>query len=389
MFRPVHLFYDCKTCGTGDPITGSNLTNICVLCNACLIVATHINTYVKGLAGCRYSNIFSYSLGIGTMVALGSYNKYKHNFVRDAVLFAAANSGTSIYAGIVIFSVLGFMAGNQGKDISEVADSGPGLAFVAYPEGLAQMPGAPIWSVMFFFMLILLGIDSEFVGVEGFVTAIVDVFPYTFRRGNRREIFAACVCASYCVFGLCMTTYGGMYIFQLFDYYSASGSTLLWITTFECIGIGWVYGAENLSSSFYEMSGWKLLNPYLYISWKFLTPLFTGAVFIFSLVKYEPLKYNDEYVYPTWGYVMGWMMAAASMVVPPTFMFYKFVIASRGSLAERWKMATTSTLRPRIQYTVPEEINSIEAPHSLDMDGSNGIQPPPSYPEVTGEATKF
>lgn len=25
---------------------------------------------------------FSYSLGIGTMVALGSYNKYKHNFVR-------------------------------------------------------------------------------------------------------------------------------------------------------------------------------------------------------------------------------------------------------------------------------------------------------------------
>lgn len=58
-------------------------------------------------------------------------------------------------------------------------------------------------------------------------------------------------------------------------------------------------------------------------------------------------------------------------------------------ILQRWKMATTSTLRPRIQYTVPEEINSIEAPHSLDMDGSNGIQPPPSYPEVTGEATKF
>lgn len=41
------------------------------------------------------------------------------------------------------------------------AFTGPGLAFVAYPEGLAQMPGAPIWSVMFFLMLILLGIDSE------------------------------------------------------------------------------------------------------------------------------------------------------------------------------------------------------------------------------------
>lgn len=43
---------------------------------------------------------------------------------RDAVLFACANSGTSIYAGFVIFSVIGFMAGNQNKDISEVAASG-------------------------------------------------------------------------------------------------------------------------------------------------------------------------------------------------------------------------------------------------------------------------
>ena len=35
---------------------------------------------------------------------------------------------------------------------------------------------------------------------------------------------------------------GGMYVFQLFDNYSASGSALLWIALFQSIAIGWIYG---------------------------------------------------------------------------------------------------------------------------------------------------
>ena len=40
------------------------------------------------------------------------------------MIFAAVNSGTSIYAGVVIFSVLGFMAGKQGVPVSDVVKGG-------------------------------------------------------------------------------------------------------------------------------------------------------------------------------------------------------------------------------------------------------------------------
>lgn len=53
------------------------------------------------------------------------------------------------------------MACKSGKPIEEVAQEGPGLVFVVYPEALATMPGAPAWSVLFFLMLMTLGLDSS------------------------------------------------------------------------------------------------------------------------------------------------------------------------------------------------------------------------------------
>ncbi|KAM9311362.1 sodium- and chloride-dependent GABA transporter 2 isoform 1-T1 [Gastrophryne carolinensis] len=278
---------------------------------------------------------FSYAICLGCLTALGSYNQYNNNCYRDCVALCFLNSGTSFVAGFAIFSILGFMAQEQGVPISEVAESGPGLAFIAYPRAVSMMPFSPLWACFFFIMVILLGLDSQFVCVESLVTSLVDMYPRTFRQKNRRELLILVVCIFSFLIGLIMLTEGGMYIFQLFDYYAASGTCLLFVAIFEALCIGWVYGADNFYDNVEHMIGYRPL-PIIKYCWRFVTPTVCLATFIFSLVKYTPLQYNKRYTYPWWGDAVGWLLALSSMVCTPLWVCYK-VSTIKGPLMQRFR----------------------------------------------------
>ncbi|XP_064314226.1 sodium- and chloride-dependent GABA transporter 2 isoform X6 [Phalacrocorax carbo] len=281
---------------------------------------------------------FSYAICLGCLTALGSYNKYHNNCYRDCVALCFLNSGTSFVAGFAIFSILGFMAGEQGVPIAEVAESGPGLAFIAYPRAVVMLPFSPLWACFFFLMVVLLGLDSQFVCVESLVTALVDMYPTIFRKKNRRETLILLVSVLSYLVGLVMLTEGGMYVFQLFDYYAASGMCLLFVAIFETLCIAWVYGAERFYDNIEDMIGYRPWSIIKYC-WLFITPAVCMATFLFSLIKYTPLTYNKKYVYPWWGDTLGWLLALSSMVCIPLWIIYK-LSTMKGSLRERLHQLT-------------------------------------------------
>ncbi|KAG8435906.1 hypothetical protein GDO86_007122 [Hymenochirus boettgeri] len=278
---------------------------------------------------------YTLAICLGAMTSLGSYNKYKYNCYRDCLLLGCLNSGTSFVSGFAIFSVLGFMAQEQGVDIADVAESGPGLAFIAYPKAVSMMPLSSFWSVLFFIMLFLVGLDTQFVAVEGQITSLVDLYPSFLRKGYRREIFIAVVCILSYLLGLTMVTHGGMYVFQLFDYYAASGVCFLWVAFFECVAVAWVYGADKFYDNIEDMIGYKP-GPWMKWSWTVVTPLLCVGSFIFSFAKYTPLTYNKTYTYPDWAIGLGWVLALSSMVCIPMGVVF-CIVRSDGSLINRIK----------------------------------------------------
>ncbi|XP_011880464.1 PREDICTED: sodium- and chloride-dependent GABA transporter 1-like [Vollenhovia emeryi] len=273
---------------------------------------------------------FAYSIGTGALPALGSYNKFHHNCYRDAIITCVVNTLTCLLAGCVTFSILGHIAQEQQTQVSEVVKSGPGLVFLTYPEVVLKLPGASLWAIIFFVMLLILGIDSEFCIVESFITGMVDYWPDILRP--HRIKFTIAICLIMFALGIPMITNGGIYIFQLMDFYSASGMSILWVCFFQTIAISWIFGAQKFCDCVHQMMGIRL-NKFWYICWVLLAPVIMLFIFVFQIVQYKPLKYGSSYEYPTWAEIVGVCLSLSSMAWIPGYALY-YVIITPGSFKE-------------------------------------------------------
>ncbi|XP_048259949.1 sodium- and chloride-dependent creatine transporter 1-like [Haliotis rufescens] len=114
---------------------------------------------------------------------------------RDSFLIPLIAELTSVFSGFVVFATVGFLAHDLGRPVADVITSGPGIGFIVYPEAVSLLPASQLWSLLFFLVVLMMGIDSM----------------------------------------------AGVYIFQLCDWYVGAVGCFV-VGTMECLVVGWCYG---------------------------------------------------------------------------------------------------------------------------------------------------
>ncbi|KAI7814276.1 putative sodium- and chloride-dependent glycine transporter 2 [Triplophysa rosa] len=208
----------------------------------------------------------------------------------------------------------------------------PGIAFVVYPEALTRLPLSPFWAIIFFLMLLTLGLDTMFATIETIVTSVSDEFPKYLRK--HKPLFTLVCCLSFFVLGFPMITESGMYMLQLVDTYAASYSLVI-IAIFELIGVSYIYGLKRFCEDIEMMIGFQP-NRFWRICWAFVTPTILTFILIISLYQWKVMTY-ENYTYPTWSMVLGWLMVICSVIWIPIMFVIKMHLAP-GSFVERLKL---------------------------------------------------
>ncbi|XP_055380801.1 sodium- and chloride-dependent glycine transporter 1 [Condylostylus longicornis] len=328
---------------------------------------------------------FALSPAWGGLITLSSYNKFTNNCYKDSLIVAVSNILTSFFAGLVIFSIIGFLAHELDVEVEKVVDQGAGLAFIVYPEVVTRLPISPVWSVLFFVMLLTLGLDSQFALMETVITAVLDKFP------NLRQ-YKVWVVLSVALFGYCgglgFTTNSGMYWLQLMDKYAANWSVLL-IAISECVLISWLYGSERFLNDIQGMIG-KKSKCWIYfwaIMWRFITPAALLFILFFNWVEYKPAQYGN-YIYPMWADAVGWIIGLLPVVVIIiTAIIQLFDAPANLSLCEKLRSQMRPTaewgpagqpcyIPPNVKY-LSNTYDSVTNTRVL-IDGSVEDSPPPA-----------
>ncbi|CAH0723408.1 unnamed protein product, partial [Brenthis ino] len=256
---------------------------------------------------------FSLSVCSGPLIMFSSYNNFRQNVYRDAMIVTTLDTFTSLLSGITIFGILGNLAYVLDKEVGEVVGTGgTGLAFVSYPDAIAKTFQPQLFSVLFFLMMVVLGLGTVVALVTAVNTILLDSFP------NVKTIYMSVItCTLGFGAGLIYVTPSGQYIFELTDYFGGT-FLILFCGIFEIVGIFGLYGVENICLDLEFMLG-RTTSVYWRFCWGIITPALMIVVFIYALAVPEPLIFGADYEYPTAAYIAGYLMLLSGVIFVPIF----------------------------------------------------------------------
>ncbi|MDP5253684.1 MULTISPECIES: sodium-dependent transporter [unclassified Vibrio] len=243
---------------------------------------------------------FTLSIGFSIMLAYSSYLPEKSDISNNAFITVLLNCGFSILAGIMIFSVLGYMAQEQGKPLTDVVSAGVGLAFVTLPAAINLLPAPYILGPLFFFALVVAGISSHISIVEAVTSAVIDKMKWSRRKA------ATIVIGSGFVISMAFATNGGLLLLDLVDHF-ANNIGIMTSCLVEILFMTWLLKIADVRDYVNKVSDFTI-GTWFELCLRFITPI----ILVFIVVTKFSVLFNEGYG----GYdlTLGWGMILALLI---------------------------------------------------------------------------
>ena len=244
---------------------------------------------------------FTLSLGFGIMIAYSSYLPKKSDVIKNGVIAAFADAAFSIITGIGVFGVLGYMAAEQGVGIADVATSGIGLAFIAFPQAINLLPAlSQVFGLLFFLSLTVAGLSSSVSLIESVVSSLIDNFSL-----SRKKAVTVVSIVGF-LMGLPMVTQGGLAILDIFDHF-VNIFGLLTVGFVEMLVLSYAFDLDKIKDNMNPTSDlqvgttWKTMV-------KFVSPVLIGIGLIQNVISEFATVYGG---YPLSEVItFGWLAVA-------------------------------------------------------------------------------
>lgn len=260
--------------------------------------------------------IFSLSPGLGTAMALSSVTSPQEDVYRVCMLVGTCNSLFSLFGGFAVFSILGNLARETGRSVSDIAsESGTGLAFITIADGITNFGSASnAMSILFFVMLLTLGLDSTFAMLESVVTAVDELCRAHKIKTNHTQIVGI-LCILLFLLGLPFCTRGGNSLLDVIDHF-VGAYFLLFSCFLESLlfsfDFGWkryVHVLERaIGRELYPAKFWKVCICYI-------VPVATIGLLLSAFVQdvfFEPFGSGD---YTRELIAFGWVVFATLVCI--------------------------------------------------------------------------
>ncbi|MGD6832502.1 sodium-dependent transporter [Sutcliffiella halmapala] len=267
---------------------------------------------------------FSLSIAFAIMVTYSSYLPKKSDITNNAFITGFSNSGFELLAGIGVFSILGFMAMQQGVGVDEVVKGGVGLAFMVFPQVINEFPAFnQFFGFLFFTSLVLAGLTSLISIVETFVAGVQDKFNIS---RTKAVLYGGGLSA---VLSLFFATQGGLNLLDVADYFiNQFGVALAGLV--QVIVVVWIVKQLKPLQDHANMVSDIKLTGFTGAWWKislaYITPIVLGYM-MFDLIRTniaEVYGAEDSGYSRLFTIQYGWIVALGAILVGIVFSLLKW-----------------------------------------------------------------